>query len=144
LSVTGCEYRQNMIELASDPVALDKALAGLTFLANRTPEMSDADASGAFGVVSGYRNGAIFVAHYAGNSQWERHPHGDEIVMVVEGSTRLTLLSDGVEIVHEMTAGEVLVVPCGVWHRFETPADGVKVMAVTPQPTDHQIERPES
>ena len=132
-----------MIELAPEPVSLDDAFAGLTFLADRTPEMSDDDASAAFGVVSGYRNGAIFVAHYAGNSQWERHRHGDEIVMVVEGSTCLVALSDGVESRNEMTANEIFVVPKGVWHRFETPSSGVKVMSVTPQPTDHQIDRPE-
>ncbi|NOX31150.1 MAG: cupin domain-containing protein [Actinobacteria bacterium] len=133
-----------MIELASNPVSLDDAFAGLTFLADRTPEMWDDDASAAFGVVSGYRNGGVFVAHYAGNSEWERHRNGDEIVVVVEGSTRLITLSGGIEIKHDMAANDVLVVPSGVWHRFETPAAGVKVITVTPQPTDHQIERPES
>ena len=36
---------------------------------------------------------------------------------------------------------ELMVVPKNTWHRFESPK-GVKVMTVTPQPTDHQIERP--
>jgi len=40
-----------------------------------------------------------------------------------------------------MGPGELIVVPQGVWHRFETP-EGVKVVAVTPKPTDHQVNRP--
>jgi len=36
---------------------------------------------------------------------------------------------------------QMIIVPQGTWHRFSTPV-GVKVMTVTPQPTDHQIEQP--
>ena len=36
----------------------------------------------------------------------------------------------------EMTAGMIVVVPQGLWHRFNAP-DGVTVMTATPQPTDH-------
>ena len=42
---------------------------------------------------------------------------------------------------YELGAGEMIVVPANTWHRFET--DGVKLMTVTPQPTDHSVERPE-
>jgi len=34
------------------------------------------------------------------------------------------------------------VVPQGTWHRFEAPV-GVKVMTVTPLPTDHRADRPD-
>jgi len=34
-----------------------------------------------------------------------------------------------------------VIVPQGVWHRFDTPEE-VRVLSVTPQPTDHQTERP--
>jgi mannose-6-phosphate isomerase-like protein (cupin superfamily) len=35
-----------------------------------------------------------------------------------------------------MTAGMLIVVPQGHWHRFHAP-DGVTVLTATPQPTDH-------
>jgi mannose-6-phosphate isomerase-like protein (cupin superfamily) len=35
-----------------------------------------------------------------------------------------------------MTAGMMIVVPQGHWHQFHSP-DGVTVMTVTPQPTEH-------
>lgn len=74
-------------------------------------------------------------------SEWERHDSGDEIVMVIEGATTLVILDDGTETPHPLAANEFLIVPKGRWHRFETPI-GVKVMSVTPEPTDHRVEFP--
>jgi mannose-6-phosphate isomerase-like protein (cupin superfamily) len=111
----------------------------LAFLPNRTPTT---DRDDYFATLSEYRDGAMFVAHYAGQTEWERHRNGDEIVLVIEGATTLVLLIGDEEIGHQLTSNQFLIVPKGVWHRFETP-DGVKVMTVTPQPTDHQTPRPE-
>jgi len=124
-----------------EPVSIPKALAGLRFLANRTPHTSSEEKTNAFATIADFRNGGVFVGHYAGYSEWERHPHGDELVFVVEGVTTLILLVDGCEVPHQMEQGELLVVPQDTWHRFETP-DGVKIMTVTPQPTDHSVDHP--
>ena len=123
---------------APTPVSLDAAFAAVTFLPDRTPMTTDAEC---FGTIAHYRDGAVYIAHYAGRSEWERHSVGDEVVLVLEGATTLVLLVDGDEVAHPLGAHELLVVPKGTWHRFETP-DGVNVMTVTPQPTDHQVERP--
>jgi quercetin dioxygenase-like cupin family protein len=120
------------------PQSIDEAFAALSFLAERTPQSQDEEFSAR---VAPYRDGGVFVSHYAGNSEWERHPVGDEIVAVVEGATTLFLLIDGEEVAQAMGPGELVVVPQDTWHRFETP-DGVKVVSVTPQPTDHQVDRP--
>ena len=128
--------------MKSQPIRIQPQLEALQFLSNRTPETTDEEAAPAFAELSEYRNGGIYVGHYAGKSEWERHPHGDEIVHILEGATRLFLLIDGEEKGYDLSAGELLVVPENVWHRFETPK-GVKVLTVTPQPTDHQVERPE-
>ena len=127
----------------SKPVSIQEAFKKVKFLENRTPETSDIDAKEAFAKLSEYRDGGVFIAHYAGNSEWERHPKGDELVLVIEGETTLILLSNNVEIPHRLGKHELLVVPRNMWHRFETPL-GVKVMAVTPQPTDHSFELPKS
>jgi quercetin dioxygenase-like cupin family protein len=121
------------------PISVAKAMESLTFLADRTPLTEH---TGYYATVTDYRDGGVFVAHYAGTTEWERHRSGDEIVMVLDGATTLILLVDGSEVGHRLEAHELLIVPQGVWHRFETP-DGVKVMSVTPQPTDHQVDRPE-
>ena len=60
--------------------------------------------------------------------------------MVMEGETTIFFRGDGGEHSARLEAGD-LVVPQGTWHRFETPNE-VKLLTVTPQPTDHGV-RPE-
>ncbi|MCJ8267909.1 MAG: cupin domain-containing protein [Psychrosphaera sp.] len=122
-------------------ISINEQLAKLTFLSNRTPQTTSDEAKGAFASLSDYRDGAIFISHYAGNSEWETHPKGDEKVMVMEGETSLILWQNDVETANLLHKGELFVVPQGVWHRFETPK-GVKVLAITPQPTTHSLTHP--
>ena len=121
-------------------ISVSDGFGSLAFLKDRTPQSTNIEDS--FCTLSEYRDGGIFLAHYAGNSEWERHSKGDELVMVIEGSTTLILLLEGSEVPNTLSQGEILVVPKNTWHRFESP-DGVKVMTVTPQPTDHSVENPE-
>ena len=116
-------------------------IAALTFLSDRTPETTDEGSAEAFSELSSYRDGGIYVGHWAGSSEWERHPVGDEIVMIVAGATTMFFLTDDGEVSTDVAAGEIIVVPRGTWHRFET-RDRVKVLSVTPQPTDHSADRP--
>lgn len=121
---------------------IQQALSKTTFLKGRTPNKSDhPDNNSAYGALSEFGNGGMYVANYAGFSEWERHPHGDEMVQVLEGETCLVLLINKEEVPHKIQAGELLIVPQGVWHRFESPK-GVKVLTITPQPSDHQTELP--
>ena len=104
-------------------------------------DTTDEESKGSFAKLSDYRNGGIFITHYSGNSEWERHPNGDELVQVIEGETTLILLVNGNQTSNTLREGELLVVPKGIWHRFKTPK-GVKVMTITPQPTEHSIQQP--
>lgn len=119
--------------------SIHAALERVTFLPDRTPSLEDT--GNAFTKMADYRNGGIWVGHYAGNTEWERHPH-DEFLQALEGETTLYLLIDNEDVPHLLKAGEVCVVPANVWHRFETPR-GLKILTITPQPSDHQLERPE-
>ena len=122
------------------PVSIDAALAGLTFLPDRSPTTTR-DSAGAFAQLADYREGGIFVGHWAGASEWERHSAGDEIVMVLEGATTMFIWTDDGERATALSAGQLVIVPQSTWHRFETPV-GVKLMTVTPQPTDHRVDQP--
>jgi uncharacterized cupin superfamily protein len=125
----------------ADRISVDASLAALDFLPDRTPTTTDAQRAGAFGRLCDYRDGAIFIGHWAGTSEWERHAVGDEVVMVVDGETTLFLQDDDGERPLRLGAGDLVVVPQGTWHRFETPR-GVKVLSVTPQPTEHRTDPP--
>jgi len=122
--------------------SLADILGGLTHLPNRTPEMAfDGVADQAFAEVSAYREGGISVGYYSGSSEWERHPVGDEIVMALEGNTTVIVLVDGEQQRIQLNAGELLVVPQNHWHRFEN-SDHLKILGVTPQPSDHSLTIP--
>ncbi len=125
-----------------EPIDVTASIDRLDFLPDRTPTTGETDAEWATRLAP-YRDGGVFAVHYAGQSEWERHPVGDEIVIVVDGSTTMTLLLDGQEQRHTLGPLQMIVVPQGVWHRFDTP-DGAKVMTVTPQPTDHRVDHPSS
>ena len=64
------------------PINLSESFARLVFLPDRTPGMRDEDKQDAFARLADYRDGAVFIGHYAGDSEWERHGNGDEIVYV--------------------------------------------------------------
>ncbi|HEX3953754.1 MAG TPA: cupin domain-containing protein [Stellaceae bacterium] len=108
----------------------------LKMLQGRTPDMPPEQREGAFTNPAPYRDGGIFMAKFAGNGAWERHPVGDEIVQIVEGTTTLHILEEDGPSTLQLTAGMLAVVPQNTWHRFEAPG-GVCLMTATPQPTQH-------
>ena len=122
-------------------ISLNKSFAKLKFINNRKPTSTEEDLKEAFCALSPYRDGAIYIGHYAGSSEWERHPKGEEIVYVVEGETTLVMFGEKEDSSIRLKQGELFVVPQNVWHRFETPV-GVKILSVTPEPGDHRIDRP--
>src|SRR5258708_39353604 len=121
-----------MVAIVNVKAEFDK----LRMLQDRAPETPDFDRKGAFGRLADYRDGGIFSAKFSGNSAWERHPNGDELVQIVDGSTTLYLIADDGMQTITLTAGMFAIVPQNMWHRFEAP-DGVSVMTATPQPTEH-------
>ena len=123
-------------------VSIEKELAGLSMLDGRTAETSEADAEAAFATLASFGSGSIYAGSFAGESPWERHNAGDELVQILKGATRLTIIAiDGAEHVLDMKAGMLTVVPRGCWHRFQAP-DGVTVLTATPLPTDHSATDP--
>jgi quercetin dioxygenase-like cupin family protein len=123
------------------PLGIDAAFERLTFLGTRTPQTRDLQEETFAGQLAEYRNGGVYVSHFAGLGEWERHPGGDEIVMVIEGEAVASLIEAGREVTQPVQAGQLIVIPENTWHRFETA--GVKLLTVTPKPTDHRIEFPE-
>lgn len=63
---------------------------------------------------------------------WECHPMGDEIVILLSGSAKLTLLFDGGETdVALAQPGEFAIVPRGTWHTA-TAASNARMLFITP------------
>jgi uncharacterized cupin superfamily protein len=117
-------------------VDIKAALAPLTPLMMRCEDTTEAEAAAAFAELAPFRDGGIFAGSFQGDSGWEIHPKGDEIVHILDGAVALTILTDEGKEVLELRAGMLVVVPQNCWHRFNAP-DRVTVMTATPQPTQH-------
>jgi mannose-6-phosphate isomerase-like protein (cupin superfamily) len=127
---------------------LNAELGKLAMLRGRRPETTEAErkASGGFATLAPFRDGNIFSAKFAGDGAWERHPNGDELVQVVDGSTILHIMTEEGPQSYALSAGMVVIVPQGAWHRFHSP-EGVSLVTATPKPTEHltvDVEDPRS
>ncbi|HXJ83565.1 MAG TPA: cupin domain-containing protein [Candidatus Methylomirabilis sp.] len=112
--------------------------AKLTLLGGRTPQMTEVErkASGGFATLAPFRDGNIYTAKFAGDGAWERHPNGDELVQIVDGSATLHTMTDAGPASYAVSAGMMIIVPQGTWHRFHSP-EGVSLLTATPKPTEH-------
>jgi mannose-6-phosphate isomerase-like protein (cupin superfamily) len=82
----------------------------------------------------GFR-GRVLVSMYSFESDWptwECHPHGDEVVVLLEGSAEMVLEKAGAhESVRLAKAGDYVVVPKGTWHTARISASA-RMLFVTP------------
>ena len=111
-------------------------LAGRPMLHGRSADTPADEAREAFAVLAPFRDGSVFAGRFAGDTPWERHANGDELVQVLSGAATLTIMTEEGPRAFALRAGMLIVVPQGHWHRFAAP-DGVTVLTATPQPTDH-------
>ncbi len=71
------------------------------------------------------------VGAFVGRPPWERHNDGDELLLILSGSTSLTVLEQSGPETRVLAAGFVAVVPRGRWHNNSAP-DGVTMLSMTP------------
>ena len=100
---------------------LKAELAKLTMLRGRGPLDGAEEKERAIVRLAPYRDGSIFASKFSGDSGWERHRQGEEIVEVVDGAATLHLLTDDGLRSIALSAGMMVIVPLGMWHRFDFP-----------------------
>jgi hypothetical protein len=73
----------------------------------------------------------IGLFRFSGSAPWERHPDGDELIVVLDGGGEITVLTDEGPIRAELRPGRLFVCPRGLWHRpVATPS--MTALYVTP------------
>ena len=82
--------------------------------------------------IDGYVIGAPILTRPAPHGG-EMHPDGDEILFLISGRIEVVLEQDGTERTIEVTAGQAVVVPKGVWHRV-LPREPGQLVHITPRP----------
>ncbi len=117
-----------------NPVKIDEEIARLVPLTNRGENTTEDDVVAAFAELGNgdFVDAGIFLGSFDGIAGWERHMKGEELVQVVAGSTEFDIIVDDVKTTLELSAGMLLVVPRGCWHRFRSEA-GVTVLTATPR-----------
>src|SRR5437764_457203 len=79
---------------------------------------------------------------FVGRPPWELHTAGDELLHVLAGESRLTILDETGPITRTIRAGELVIVPQGAWHNNDAP-DGVTMLYMTPsEGNEHSWETP--
>ena len=113
---------------------LDDEIAGLTPITNRGAHTTEDDVEAAFVELGSgdFIDAGIFLGSFDGSAGWERHMKGDELVQVVAGSTEFDIIIDDDKRTLELSAGMLVVVPRGCWHRFRS-EQGVTVLTATPR-----------
>ena len=72
-------------------------------------------------------------------SSWERHPAGDELVMLLSGAATLVLEHSGQEhSVQLRTPGDYLLVPRNVWHTARTAVPTTMLFLTAGAGTEHR------
>ena len=78
--------------------------------------------------------GAIRVSKARDSSAWERHDHGDELLVLLSGTLTMTLRdAEGRTSECPMARGDVLLIPMGVAHHATLHTDQVELLFVTPR-----------
>jgi mannose-6-phosphate isomerase-like protein (cupin superfamily) len=62
---------------------------------------------------------------------WERHPGGEEVVVLLSGRVDLVQELDGTEHVVELRPGQAVINPAGVWHTARVHEPGMALF-ITP------------
>ncbi|HYR78859.1 MAG TPA: VOC family protein, partial [Candidatus Dormibacteraeota bacterium] len=57
------------------------------------------------------------VMSYSGQTPWERHPGGDELLFALDGEVEVTVLTDDGPVHETICKGSAFVCPRGLWHR---------------------------
>jgi len=128
--------RKPQREMESRTPSLNAELAKLTMFRGRTPQSTMADRKGSGARLAAYRDGVLFATKFAGKGHWERHPTGDELIHVLDGTGTLEIVGEDGSQSFALRAGMIAVNPQGVWHRFHS-SEGVTVMFATPNPSEH-------
>jgi mannose-6-phosphate isomerase-like protein (cupin superfamily) len=74
-------------------------------------------ASTPFSRLAAFNHGGVFAGRFIGQTPWEPHPHGEELVHVLDGEVDLTVMKGRRTRRVTLRAGHLFVVPRGLWHR---------------------------
>lgn len=95
-----------------------------------TPDLDSDTGLNALKVLGSFNGCMLGMVHYSGQTAWERHAEGDELLYILEGEAELTALTATGRISVCASAGDLVEIPRGIWHSQITRAP-VKLLFIT-------------
>ena len=130
---------------AHDLRAALREVPHLTITESTTGEEADA----AVRTVAQLDQLTLGVMSYSGQTPWERHPDGDELLYALDGEVEVTVLTDDGPVHETIRKGSAFVCPRGLWHR-QLARESVSMLYGTATETseisfaeDPRVEKPE-
>lgn len=77
------------------------------------------------------------VMRFSGQTPWERHPDGDELLQVIDGAVDVTVLTDDGPVEVPLEAGGIFVCPRGLWHRQRSRPTVTLLFGTAVRSTEH-------
>jgi mannose-6-phosphate isomerase-like protein (cupin superfamily) len=69
---------------------------------------------------------------------WERHPAGEEVVVLLSGRVDIVQELDGADHIVELRPGEAMVNPANVWHTARVHEQGLALFITPGDGTEHR------
>lgn len=99
-----------------------------------TPDIDKEEAMKSINIMGSFNDCMLGLVRFSGQTSWERHPAGEELLQILSGKTNITILADEGPIHISADEGSVVTIPKGLWHSqctqtevtllFATPAAG--------------------
>lgn len=71
-------------------------------------------------------------------AHWERHPAGEELIVMLSGACLLIIETEAGETRTRLEAGKAVLVPTGAWHRAEILEPGEALFVTEGEGTQHR------
>lgn len=85
---------------------------------------------------------AVGLSYFQGHSAWARHPHGDELFIVLSGKLRLLTFDETGEHVLDAEPNSLIRIPAGVWHAQIAEEPIAQVFLTVGEGSESSVERP--
>src|SRR5579884_2588887 len=72
------------------------------------------------------------IGAFRGRPPWEHHTAGDELLLVLDGESDLTVLEEDEPVTRTLSTGHLVIIPQGCWHSNDAP-NGVTILYLTPR-----------
>jgi len=109
---------------------------------NITSDLDIEEAMKAMKILGGFNQCMLGLVRFTGDTNWERHPEGEELLYVVSGKTNIKILENDKTTNIAAEKGQIVVIPKGVWHT-QKPEPEVTLLFATPaEKTEHSQKIP--